>query len=291
MVCRNAAAGWYLEARPGRVSVPLRGTRQVKSRPRDTVLKAFELLQQETMPLHGGTDRCWLAGHAVLKPCHDPVEWRWMADHLPGIEQDGFRLPLPLRARNGQLVVDGWCAQVALEGDHPSDGRWIDVLAVGDKFHKAVAHLSRPAFLDHRDSPWALGDRVAWEEAQAPFEHPTLRQMLNSRKPLTLSHQIVHGDLTENVLFARGLPPAVIDFSPYWRPVGFATAIVVADAVCWRNADPERLLGHVSLIEQFPQLLVRSLIFRMVTTIAVSQGEPDLNGYAPGIDMVTGLIS
>jgi hypothetical protein len=28
-----------------------------------------------------------------------------------------------------------------------------------------------------------------------------------------------------------------------------------------------------------------------VTTIAFSRGEPDLSGYAPGIDMVLGLIS
>ncbi len=262
----------------------------MNSQPRDTVLEAFGLLGRDLMPLHGGTGRCWLAGPAVLKPCHDSVEWFWMAEHLPTLKQDGFRMPLPLRARDGALVVDGWCAQVALEGEHPSEGRWLDVLAVGARFHEAAAHLSRPAFLDGRDSPWALGDRVAWEESHAPFEHPMLRQMLDLRKPLALAHQIIHGDLSENILFAVGQPPAIIDFSPYWRPVGFAAAIVVADAVCWRSAAPESFCGFISSIKQFPQLLVRALIYRMATTTAVSQCTPDLSGYGPGIDMALELV-
>ncbi|MFC1736386.1 TIGR02569 family protein [Candidatus Hydrogenedentota bacterium] len=262
----------------------------MNDRPGKKVLNAFNLAQ-EMESLTGGTGRSWRVGHAVLKPCDDAVAWRWMAKHLPTVKQDGFRLPLPLCANNGQWVIDGWCAQAALDGEHPTDGRWSDVLAVGDRFHKAITHIPRPAFLDDRDDPWALGERVAWEEMKAPVECHALRQMLDLRRPLTLARQIVHGDLTENVLFAEGLSPAIIDFSPYWRPVGFAAAVVVADAVCWRNADPETLLGHVSAIEEFPQLLVRALIFRMVTTITVSQCEPDLSGYAPGIDMVMRLIS
>lgn len=43
----------------------------------------------------------------------------------------------------------------------------------------------------------------------------------------------IHGDLTGNVLFAAGRAPAVIDFSPYWRPPVFAEAIVVADGLLW----------------------------------------------------------
>ena len=38
----------------------------------------------------------------------------------------------------------------------------------------------------------------------------------------------MHGDLTGNVLFAEGLPPAILDLSLYFRPPGFATAVVLA---------------------------------------------------------------
>lgn len=34
-------------------------------------------------------------------------------------------------------------------------------------------------------------------------------------------------------------PPAVIDFSAYWRPLSYADGIVVADALCWHAAPPE----------------------------------------------------
>jgi uncharacterized protein (TIGR02569 family) len=115
--------------------------------------------------------------------------------------------------------------------------------------------------------------------------------MLDLRKSVDLPCQLVHGDLTENVLFAENQPPVIIDFSPYWRPVGFAAAVVLADAVCWRNADADTLLQYVSSIEEFPQLFIRALVYRMVTTIAVSRSVPDLTGYAPGIDVAIRLAS
>jgi hypothetical protein len=73
--------------------------------------------------------------------------------------------------------------------------------------------------------------------------------------------QLVHGDLTGNVLFHDELPPAIIDFVPYWRPTEYATAIVVTDAVLWENA-PTELLNGVSA-----QYLLRALIFRGVTSL------------------------
>lgn len=76
--------------------------------------------------------------------------------------------------------------------------------------------------------------------------------------------QLVHGDLSENVLFAEGMAPAVIDLSPYWRPTGFASAIVIADALLWRDAGPE-ILGAAPNDEALGQLLIRALIYRLVT--------------------------
>ncbi len=207
------------------------------------------------------------------------------------MEQKGFRLPLPLCANDGRWVVDGWCAQTAADGEHPKDGRWGDVISTGDRFHKAIRHLSRPAFLDDRIDPWTFGDRVAWQEVEPPKGHKALSQLLEMRRPIASCSQLIHGDLTENVLFAEGQPPAVIDVSPYWRPVGFAAAVVVADAVCWRHADPETLFNYISDVEEFLQLLIRALIYRMVTTISVAKGAVDLSGYAPGVNLAMRVAS
>lgn len=74
--------------------------------------------------------------------------------------------------------------------------------------------------------------------------------------------QIVHADLTRNVLFAPGVAPAVIDISPYWRPPAYAEGVVLADALCWHGAPAELLeLTGVSVAA-----VARALLFRIATT-------------------------
>jgi hypothetical protein len=88
-----------------------------------------------------------------------------------------------------------------------------------------------------------------------------VRPLLDRRRPVDLPCQLIHGDLGGNVLFHDSLPPAVIDVSPYWRPPGYADAIVVADAVAWHGAGDElveRLLRHHG-----EQLLLRAVLFRV----------------------------
>ena len=66
------------------------------------------------------------------------------------------------------------------------------------------------------------------------------------------------------MLFAEGLPPAIIDLSLFWRPPAYASAIVVADALVWEGAG-EDLLGSMAHIDDWEQFLLRALIFRAVT--------------------------
>ena len=56
----------------------------------------------------------------------------------------------------------------------------------------------------------------------------------------------------------------MIDLAIYWRPPEFATAIVVGDALAWEGAD-ETLLLAVTDIRDFPQFLLRALIYRIIT--------------------------
>jgi hypothetical protein len=66
--------------------------------------------------------------------------------------------------------------------------------------------------------------------------------------------------------------------TPYWRPAGFAAAVVVGDAICWRDADPDPLVVATSTVTEFPQLLVRAVIYRLVTALVF--GQSDLDAYA-----------
>lgn len=241
------------------------------------VLSAFGL-RGAPCRLPGGEGRSWRVDGVVLKPDTDAAEWEWLAGHLPLARWEGVRLAAAVRATDGRWVVDGWSAQEEVAGEHPDESRWPDVFETCRRFHRAVRDLPRPAFLDARTDPWSIGDRAAWEEC-APPDHPLIDALVRARRPLDLPSQFVHGDMTENVLFAEGLDPAVIDISPYWRPAGFAAAIVFADSACWRDADPDRLLACVSDVSGFPQLLVRALIYRMTTSVEVAEGEPHLDGY------------
>ena len=237
------------------------------SEPSPDVLAAFAAAGPPS-PLSGGEGRAWRAADLVLMPCDDPVEWTWLAEHLP-------------------RIVDGWCAQPLLAGEHAE--RWPDVLAVARRFHAAVRHLPRPAFIDRRTHPWSVGDRVAWDEASSPVAHPLLDRLLTLRRPVDLAPQVIHGDLTENVLFADGLPPAVIDVTPYWRPAGLSSAIVVGDAIRWRDADPAPLFEVLADIEAFPQLLLRAVIFRLVTSLAFDQR--DVASFEHVVEMAEDLVS
>ncbi len=146
---------------------------------------------------------------------------------------------------------------------------------MGERFHRVLASVRQPEFISRRTDPWAIGDRVAWDEISAEpfmnFEH--LPPLIAARRPLAMPRQLVHGDLTGNVLFAHALPPAIIDLSPFWRPPAYASAIVVADALVWEGAD-ESLLEAVAHIPDFPQFLVRALIMRAVVDRLFRGGEP-----------------
>lgn len=212
-------------------------------------------------PLSGGQGGVFRSGGLVLKPAHDPEHAVWMAGVLDALPEDaGIRIIRPLRAHDGAWVVDGWSAWRWQEGQHRS-GAWEEILEVSERFHSSVAHLAwSPAMV--RADRWSAADRVAWGEARGSLP-PAAQRLLSRRRPVDLSSQMIHGDLAGNVLFCDTLPPAVIDVSPYWRPAGYADAIVVADAVAWGGAGDE--LVERLLRDQGDQLLLRAVLFRVAT--------------------------
>jgi len=238
-------------------------------RPPAHVLEAFGV-SAEPERLAGGRETAWRCGTLVLKPLDTEVEeLEWQRRLLERLDCHGFRIA---RVHG---VSDGWCAWEHVVGEHRHRA-WPDVIAVGEHFHAALVHEPRPSFLDRRTNHWAIGDRVAWEELPAEdfayVKH--VPRLVGALRPVdTGRSQLVHGDLTGNVLFADGLAPAVIDFSPFWRPTGFASAVIVGDALLWEGADAG-LLEAVAHVDDFPQLLLRALIFRAVVDALFRTDEP-----------------
>jgi uncharacterized protein (TIGR02569 family) len=266
--------------------------------PAPAVLAAFGL-RGEPLPLPGGQRTAWRFGDVVLKPLDtEPAILEWQERLLHRLDgRDDFRVAPPRRSTAGELVVGGWTAW-RFEPGHHRRARWPEIIRLALRFALAVADLPRPAFLERRQDPWAIGDRVAWAELAwqdvipptgPPVKH--LSTLAAACRPIRARSQLVHGDLTGNVLFADGRPPLILDISAYWRPVAFSQAIVVADALVFEGAD-------ASLVDQLhdpdaPQYLLRALMFRAVVDRLARPAEPlrpdDADPYLPAVELAIRL--
>jgi uncharacterized protein (TIGR02569 family) len=162
------------------------------------------------------------------------------------------------------------------------------VVGAGEAFHRAIAALPRPSFLDQRDDPWTYGDRLAFGEAVPPGStapSALIAPLLEACREISSPSQVVHGDLLGNVLFAEGLPPAIIDWPAYWRPPAWAAAVAVTDAMVWHEAPPA-VLDRWSHLPEWGQMLVRALLYRLATWGAARWMAPPDDAYRPTVDAV-----
>jgi hypothetical protein len=273
--------------------------------------------------LPGGEGRAWRAGQIVLKPADEPQVARWTADlyhDLAGRPRPGFRVPRPVRSAAGDWIARDPVAGDPAAGDDAA-GAWVAwqlvpgepahwagvspcwprLIAASRAFHEALAGRPAPSWLGQDGSPWTVADQVAWGDrdpgrilGSVPQRGQVLRgqvrSVLAALRPVRLEAQLIHGDLGGNVLFAKGESPAVIDFSPYWRPAGLALAVAAVDALLWSGAAPailDELAGQLEL----DQLLARALVYRLVTEMIFRRDDGSgLEAVARAGQPVTDLV-
>jgi hypothetical protein len=278
--------------------------------------------------LPGGQGTAWRAGDIVLKPAGDPQVAAWIAEvYRILLDRAGgdFRVPEPVRPAAGDRAesdraecgraAGGWVARDRASGPWAA-WRWLPgepaewvglspcwprLVTVSRAFHAALAGLPAPPWLGRDGTPWTLADQVTWGERdpgailEASRGVPAglsgqVRRLFAALRPVRLPNQLVHGDLGGNVLFAEGQPPAVIDFSPYWRPAGLAVSVAAVDALTWSGADPA-ILDELDGEPDIDQLLARAHIGRLVTEmIARRGGEAGLATVARTAEPVTALV-
>lgn len=258
-------------------------------RPTDAVFAAFATGEANPERLDGGRGLTWRAGPVVLRPSGDEDEANWKAAVLERLDHtERFRTPRPIRAASGRWVEDGWEAWQWMPGT-ADESRLRDVVEAGAAFHRAIAALPRPAFIDATDDPWSRADRIAWGEAPPPAD-ALLERLAAAYRPVASPSQLIHGDLLGNVLFAEGEPPTIIDWAPYWRPTGLAAAIAAVDAVCWHGAPIDALPAIGANTAEWDQLLMRALTFRMVTLHLLNAWNAPLEDrHAPVVDAILAL--
>lgn len=267
----------------------------------EEVLTAFGLGGAVPLRLPGGQGTAWRAGQLVLKPADSARAGRWFAEVYASLAGPGFRVPRPVRVLTGDWVAHGWTAYQWVPGaaaDWSGDSpRWPGLVEVSRALHAALAGVRVPSWRATVENPWTTGDEVAWGERDpGPLLGPAagplagqVRLLLAALQPVDLPGQLIHADLAGNVLFASGLPPAVIDFSPLERPAGLPLAIATVDTLMWHRASPE-ILRHFSGEPELDQLLARALIYRLITEIVRHAGTDRVHQAAQAGQPVTDLI-
>ena len=248
------------------------------------MIRAFGGVPSAAVPLGGGQGTSWRAGGIVLKPDGRPLELAWRAQFVQQLRlDDHIRVSRQLRCSHGDLSCDGWASTEWLEGHHRTD-KWSEMLAVSEDFHAAAGRSTAgwPRFMEQRSDPWSRATRVAWGEEALPPMPPSAAKLVREMHDLLTTapdvavRQVVHSDLAGNVLFADdlGLPPAVIDISPQFRPVDYAEAVLVADAVAWNGAPLS--FAEAFLEESAERIgdLARAVIFRVATAALVPGASP-----------------
>lgn len=249
--------------------------------PSERVLDLFAV-PDDLHPLPGGQGQSVLAGDLVLSPGRD----REIADQLNprlarmavGLDtrrRRDVRIAMPIPARDGTWVVDGWSASRYEPGSRICTDAAV-VRATGALLHAefAQAVTEWPLVSGPPRSRWDRAERIAFgdraldagefTDAQTAFA----QELLDRCTTETFGDdQLVHGDLSGNVLLDAVDVPVVIDVAPYWRPARWADAVCVLDLVLWSGADPALLADWSggSL-----QALLRAALFRVLSDI-----EPD----------------
>ncbi|KZW02564.1 hypothetical protein EXIGLDRAFT_759693 [Exidia glandulosa HHB12029] len=254
--------------------------------PPEDVLRAF-CVAGPIQPLAGGQSQSFTNGTHVLKLVDDPVESEFCAGLLARLadhNSTAFSVPKPVRSTipDASYIVQSWTCTMFVPGKTipRSLDQWKLLLSASRAFHATLRDLveAKPPFIDERRGShrWNLAQQVAFGERLCPTlpQHAVqMLQRLDALRPMLLSlpeddvdytPQLVHGDIAGNVLFSDSQAPAIIDFSPYWRPVAYAEAVAVSDGLVEYDAGVE-LVHIVGTGRGRMEMLLKAMVFRVIS--------------------------
>ncbi|MBM9465784.1 TIGR02569 family protein [Nakamurella leprariae] len=230
----------------------------------------------------------WRCGDLVVVPVRtgSAVQAAWTSGVLDQLDVPGLRLARPVRASDGRWVIAGWRAQRVVTGD--PEPRFDDLIAVSLSLHDALSRLPEPRFLRDRTGAVGLADHLTWDAVEpggvigAGHGARLFQRLAAARRPLDLPLQVVHVELTGDVLFAGAAPPAVVGLTPLWRPAPWASALVVVDGIAHGGAGLELAERWSGRFPDWPELLRRAMLFRLAQTLL----EPPADGPARLVELL-----
>ncbi len=252
-------------------------------------------------PVPGGSASLWRCGDLLLKQLdreslehHDSLTiLPWVAETLASIQPQRFRLSAPVKTASGEFLTRrGWTAWRWVDGRRALAGDIGSCVPALVAFHQAIQKKEVPASVRVNESPYGRADRMAWGDPPAVV-HPVLAKTVGAlyaaRRPVTGLHdQLIHGDPNGgNMLVAPGLPPALIDFAPLFRPAEYAVAMFALWVGPREGVDTP--LHAIEGVAEWEQMLIRAAL-RMMLIVQELDGVDRITTELRAADAVLRLV-
>ncbi|MCK8061115.1 MULTISPECIES: hypothetical protein [unclassified Fusibacter] len=228
------------------------------------ILEAFHLTG-EGLALEGGQEQSRLFDKTVLKPVYDESYYNQIAEIFNQLENPAYRISKHLKANNGHYSFMGYGATM-YEAGFEVDDRLKEKLLVSNAFHEALKEIAT-SLLPKTDDPWSRAHRLLWqgERLEATSDMAIfVNHLLNQLPIYDEALQIIHSDLSSNILFHETLAPLIIDFSPAVAPKSFADAVLICDSIAW-GSQPLASLELLKSNINFKESVLYAVAFRVAT--------------------------
>ena len=253
-------------------------TTLTSSAPSAEVLDLFAV-PESAEPLPGGRG-AFVAGDLVLSRVEmgDRVDRSWLAptlarlavllDEQPGRGPGSLRIAVPVPARDGSIVVDGWEAHRFEPGTRVVEDVAV-IRAAGRLLHARLAsHIGTPVGIDLP----TLEDLADPADLTDPAPHARRARSLITQTELLRAtmpeppqgpRQVVHASLPGRVLIDASGAPVILQVVAAWDTAARADARCLVQAIVTGRADPAdldamSLVQKVSVLDVLPDLIGRA---------------------------------
>ncbi|KAB3522996.1 TIGR02569 family protein [Corynebacterium sp. zg254] len=277
------------------------------------ILTSFQVPTARPTRVEGAWAGGWRCDHAVISRADDPARAAWISKTMTKIRPVGVSVSRPISSSDGRFSVSGWRARTFLSGA-PSP-RFDEMAAAALKINDALAGEARPSFLRPPEvgTPWRSADIFAAAEEAAFADNATqwiapvldaesipredvaqalmkAAHVLDLREEIHAADQVVHADVVGCVMFDDASDPIFTDIVPTFRPYAWSVALLAVDSIAWASA-PDALLDRWAHLEDFDQLLVRAVVYRLCVHIMHPDARPEAwPGLQRCADVVAGRI-
>lgn len=221
---------------------------------------------EEPILLTGGQGNTYKSNNIILKPTSNQTESEELSELVKKAPpSEKLRIPKPIKSSNNNWVEDGYVAWEYLEGKDLKDN-YEQKLQICDWFSEIFKNIEKPDFIEKRNDAWAIADRVTWGEIEKEYGKE-FQEIINQVKsiliPIAIPAQIIHGDISENIISDKKDSFGVIDITIYWRPRDYAKALLIVDGITWESADLN-IYAFVKDLPEIKQLLLRAGLRRII---------------------------